>query len=84
VHFGLIIAKPHRGKGFGELLLRKCIGIAKKRMKPHRMWIEHVGGNNVAAKLYRKVGFVQVACLREYVCHFGKWHDRIQMEYKGK
>ena len=84
IHFGLAIVKAHRGKEFGELLLRKGIKVAKEEMKPHKMWIEHVSGNNVAAKLYRKVGFVPVSRLREYVCHFGKWHDRIQMEYRGK
>ncbi|MCX6770040.1 MAG: GNAT family protein [Candidatus Micrarchaeota archaeon] len=84
VSFGLAVSKKFRGFGFGELLLRKSIALAKKKFKPHKMWIDHADGNKVAARLYRKVGFVQVARLKEYHLHYGKWRDKIMMEYRGK
>ncbi|MEW5996209.1 MAG: GNAT family protein [Candidatus Micrarchaeota archaeon] len=80
--FGLMVVKKHRGKGYGEMLLRKGIEVARKRFRPHKMWIEHIGGNEPARKLYEKAGFREVARLKEYVNHFGSWRDRIIMEYK--
>ena len=84
VSFGLAVSRKFRGFGFGELLLRKGIALARKKFKPHRMWIDYVDGNRVAARLYRKAGFVKVARLREYHLHYGKWRDKIMMEYRGR
>jgi RimJ/RimL family protein N-acetyltransferase len=84
VIFGLAVSKEWRGFGFGEMLLRKGIEVAKKRLKPHRLWIDHFGANNIAARLYRKVGFVQVARLKHYNRNFGKYDDKVIMEYRGK
>jgi RimJ/RimL family protein N-acetyltransferase len=83
VHFGLSVAKEWRGFGFGEMLLRKGIEVARKKFKAHKMWIEHDSENMVAARLYRKVGFVRVARLRDYCSHYGKYTDNCLMEYRG-
>ena len=82
--FGLAVSRQWRGYGFGETLLRKGIEVAKKKFKPHRMWIEHDSENRIAARLYRKVGFAQVARLKHYATHFGKYTDNCIMEYRGK
>ncbi|MFA6214256.1 MAG: N-acetyltransferase [Candidatus Micrarchaeia archaeon] len=79
--FGLAVSKEWRGCGFGELLLRKGIAVAKKKLRPHRMWIEHDSENRIAARLYKKVGFVEVARLRHYTTHYGKYTDNCIMEY---
>ena len=84
VHFGLAVSKKYRGRGFGELLLRKTMALARKKLKPHRMWIEYVDGNGPAAKLYRKLGFVECGRRNEYVNHYGKWHDDVLMQYRKK
>lgn len=81
-HFGLIISKPFRGIGWGEKLLRMAIAEAKKRFEPHRMWIECVDGNKAAHCLYKKVGFVEVGRLGEYHNHYGRWCDKVLMQYK--
>ncbi|MBU0586341.1 GNAT family N-acetyltransferase [Candidatus Micrarchaeota archaeon] len=83
VTFGLSVSKQHRGKGFGKKLLIRCIQESKKYFKPRKMWIEYISGNEVAKNLYESVGFVEVATLKEYVNHFGKWLDRVIMEYRG-
>ncbi|MFA5077590.1 MAG: GNAT family protein [Candidatus Micrarchaeia archaeon] len=83
VHFGLSVAKKHRGKGYGEMLLRKGIQAAKKYFKPHRIWIEHLEGNETARKLYEKLGFIEVARLDEYENYFGRWIDKILMRYEN-
>ena len=84
VSFGLAVSKKFRGFGFGELLLMKGIAVAKKKFKPHRIWVDFVDGNPVAPRLYKKAGFVEVARLNEYYRHYGKWHDKVTMEYVGK
>ncbi len=84
VSFGLAISKSHRGMGWGEKLLRRAIIEAKKRFKPHRIWIEHTEGNAPARRLYQKVGFVEVCRLNEYLNHHGVWKDKILMQYKPK
>jgi len=82
--FGLAVSREWRGFGFGEMLLRKGIEVARKKFKPHKMWIEHDAENKIAARLYRKVGFVQVARLKHYAMHFGRYTDNVIMEYRGK
>lgn len=82
--FGLAISKSYRGKGWGEKLLRTAIQEARKRFKPHRLWIEHTEGNTPARRLYQKVGFVEVGRLNAYHNHHGEWKDKILMQYKPK
>jgi RimJ/RimL family protein N-acetyltransferase len=84
VAFGLAVSRRWRGMGFGRMLLLRGIAEAKRRFKPHRMWIEHDSENKAAARLYKKVGFAQVARLKHYTSHFGKYTDNCIMEYKGK
>jgi ribosomal protein S18 acetylase RimI-like enzyme len=84
VNFGLAVSKKWRGYGFGEMLLRKGIKVAKKKLKPHKMWIEHDSENKIAARLYEKVGFAEVARLRHQTMHFGRYTDNCIMEYRKK
>ncbi len=83
VHFGIAILKLHRGKGYGERMLKKCMEEAMERFKPHKMWIEHLDGNEPASALYKKLGFVEIARLNEYTNHFGEWRDKVLMEWRG-
>lgn len=82
--FGLAVSRKWRGFGFGELLLRRGIAEAKRRLKPHKMWIEHDSENKIAARLYEKVGFVEVARLKHQTMHFGRYTDNCIMEYRGR
>ena len=84
VHFGIAVSRKWRGFGFGELLLRKGIEVARKKFRARKMWIEHDSENKVAARLYRKVGFARVARLKGYCSHYGKYTDNCLMEYRGK
>jgi len=84
VTFGLAVSREWRGHGFGEMLLRKGIEVARKKFKPHMMWIEHDSENKIAARLYRKMGFVQMARLKHYNNHFGRYTDSCIMKYRKK
>lgn len=56
---GIGIVRAHRGKGWGRLLMDAALGWAREQ--PGLDWID-LGvfeGNDVAAALYRKLGFVE-------------------------
>jgi len=82
--FSIAVSPKWQGRGFGELLLRRAISEAKERFSPKRMWLDRYSGNKIAGKLYEKVGFVEVARLKGYHCHYGKYEDKIFMEYCPK
>ncbi|RME79144.1 MAG: GNAT family N-acetyltransferase [Methanobacteriota archaeon] len=80
VDFGIAIRKEYRGGGWGKKLLLTAIDGAKKKLNPHKMWIEYIDGNEIAKNFYEKCGFVEVARLKEYVYYEGQWKDRVIME----
>lgn len=84
VSFGIAVSRKWRGFGLGELLLRRAIAEAKMRFSPKKMWLDRYSGNRIAARLYRKVGFAEVARLKGFHSHYGKCEDKVFMEYKGK
>jgi ribosomal protein S18 acetylase RimI-like enzyme len=84
VTFGIALSRKWRGFGFGELLLRRAISEAKVRFRPKKMWLDRYGGNEIAGSLYRKVGFAEIARLKDFHSHYGKYEDKVIMEYRGK
>lgn len=52
----MYIAKKHRGKGWGNILLQKCIDEAKKQGY-HKMYLESMPELVNAIALYNKNGF---------------------------
>ena len=80
----IAITPKWQGKGFGELLLRRAIAEAKERFTPKNIWLDRYGGNMIAGRLYEKVGFAEVARLKQYHSHYGKYEDKVFMEYRGK
>ena len=84
VSFGLAVRREYRGRGIGEKLLREGIRIAKEEFKAKNIWIEVVEGNEIAKRLYEKLGFKEVCRLKDYVNHFGKYKDRIVMRFKDE
>ena len=77
----IAISRKWRGFGFGELLLRRAIAEAKRRFAPKKMWLDTYGGNKIATRLYQKVGFVEIARLKDFHAHYGKYEDKVMMEY---
>jgi ribosomal protein S18 acetylase RimI-like enzyme len=83
VEFGLAVRKPYRGKGLGKALLTKAIKEAKKHFKPKNLWIDVFASNEIAYNLYKKVGFVEVARLKNYYKKAnGEFTDKIIMRYQ--
>lgn len=79
--FGLVVRTGYRGKGIGETLLTMAMKEAKITLKAKYLWLDHVEGNTPARKLYEKLGFKEVARLKDYVNHKGKYIDKIIMKY---
>lgn len=73
---GIGVAVPHRGKGYGEVLMRAVIDVARDRGL-RELWLEVLTPNVAAIRLYEKLGFetvrdVEVWTLEELV---GQEHE---------
>ena len=79
--FGLVVKKGFRGMGIGEKLLSLAIRQARKSLKAKNLWIDYVEGNKPARRLYEKLGFCEVARLKSYYLHKGRYRDKIIMKY---
>ncbi|MCX6767265.1 MAG: GNAT family N-acetyltransferase [Candidatus Micrarchaeota archaeon] len=82
VFLGIIVSKDFRGAGLGEILLKKTIELAKKRLKPELIYLTHMGPNDPARRLYEKTGFREVARLPKWTPYRGKRLDRVYMVLK--
>ncbi|HSB47726.1 MAG TPA: GNAT family N-acetyltransferase [Candidatus Bilamarchaeum sp.] len=80
VSLGLAIAKPYRGIGLGEALLRANVENARKAWRPRNMFLSVLANNRPAKSLYRKVGFRKFASFPKWVRHKGKFVDHEWMK----
>ena len=79
-NFGLVVRKGYRGMGIGEKLLSMAMKEARTHLKAKFLWLDHIEGNTPARNLYKKLGFCEVARLKDYVKHAGKYRDKIIMK----
>ncbi|MEO6824195.1 MAG: ribosomal protein S18-alanine N-acetyltransferase [Nitrosospira sp.] len=75
----LSIAAESQGKGWGKLLLRHFIHIAKEQ-RARSMFLDVRESNHVAARLYERIGFRQVGKRRDYYPAMGGREDSLVME----
>ena len=76
---GIALAKEYRGLGLGEGLLRLNIRYTKKLLRPKNIYLSVFATNKRAQKLYRKLGFREIARLPKWINHYGKYVDLILM-----
>ena len=80
---GVAISKGFRGVGLGEILMSKVIKETKKRLKPiNKIWLTVSAPNRPAIALYKKLGFKQVAKLKNWSKYKGKYIDVCYMVLK--
>ncbi len=79
VLLGIALRKKYRGQGLGEKLLRLTIASVKKMFKPKNIWLSVYRDNEVAQRLYKKVGFRTFARLPEWIKHKGRYLDEHYM-----
>lgn len=78
--FGISLAKESRGEGIGTLLMEKIIEEAKKNLKELKIiTLTMLGNNNIARKLYTKMGFKEYGSLPGGVLHRSKPVDHVYM-----
>lgn len=79
VENSLYVAREHRGKGIGKLLMPPLIDSAKL-LGLHTMIAGIDASNEVSIKLHEKFGFKIVANLKEVGFKFGRWLDLVFMQ----
>jgi ribosomal-protein-alanine N-acetyltransferase len=75
----LSIAAGSQRKGWGERLLREFIRIAKERLA-RTMFLDVRESNRAAARVYKRLGFRQIAKRRGYYPAMGGREDSLVME----
>lgn len=80
VVIGIAVARPYRGLGIGEALLRLNIKVAKRMLKPKNIYLSVFAGNKAARALYTKVGFRKFAVYPKWMLYKGKYMDDILMK----
>lgn len=64
----IAITEAHRGTGYGALLLRQALEVARER-GVEALYLEVRVSNEAASKLYGRFGFTQVGVRRNYYDH---------------
>ena len=79
--FGISVARECRGIGLGKYLMQEALRLAKTNLKPKPKIIRLsvYQGNLSAIKLYKKLGFKQVATIPQQALYKGKFINEIIM-----
>lgn len=79
VEDSVYVAREHRGRGVGRLLLGDLVDLARDHGF-HAVIARIVGGHEASISLHRACGFEQVGCEREVGRKFGRWLDVVLMQ----
>jgi RimJ/RimL family protein N-acetyltransferase len=77
--FGILIGPGSRGHGLGEACLRYAIAYAWEELRLQRIALRVLATNERAARLYRRVGFVNEGVLRRAQLKEGEYIDIVLM-----
>lgn len=76
---GIDISLKYRGQGFGTEVFKAFIGYLFNNYAFHRLWFLVAEGNDVAKKLYDKLGFKEEGWQREALFRDGRYWDYVSM-----
>jgi ribosomal protein S18 acetylase RimI-like enzyme len=82
VCIGIAISGKFRGKGLGELLMRRAIAVAREKFRPKNIFLTVAEPNKAALKLYEKVGFRKIARFPDWIEKDGKYYAQLWMVLK--
>jgi len=71
--------KAHQGKGYGKLAAKLMLQHAFNDLNLHSLFLTVLKSNNRAIELYKKIGFIEIGCLPEYLFKDGMYVDMISM-----
>ncbi len=78
--FGIIVGeKEYWRKGYGTEATRLIVGFAFDRLNLNRVWLGVHADHKAAVRAYEKVGFRIEGRLRQEMCRFGTYGDRLIM-----
>lgn len=80
---GISVKKNYRRLGVGTALMKTILEIGKKDKKIKLIYLTVYDRNKAAEKMYEKLGFKQVARLKNRVQYKGKLGDEFVMDYVG-
>jgi ribosomal protein S18 acetylase RimI-like enzyme len=83
VMLGIAISRDFRRVGLGERMMEEIISLAKKKFKPKNICLSVAAPNKSAQKLYRKLGFVEMARFPRWVEKGGRHYEVIWMILGG-
>ena len=66
-----------QGHGLGKAVMQGLMHLAFEELGLRRLWAQVLGSNERAQRMFRSVGFVQEACLREHVRSEGTLTDMV-------
>jgi RimJ/RimL family protein N-acetyltransferase len=79
IRVGLDIIPEERGKGYGTLGYRMLFKYFFDYHPFRRLWLCVLEDNEIAKKLYKRVGFIEEGRLRQAIWRNAKWKDYIIM-----
>lgn len=80
--FGISLAKEFRGEGLGTILMEKVLVEAKNLKGIRIVTLTMFGTNEIAKKLYEKMGFTEYGRLPKGIAYKGSFIDYVYM-YKN-
>lgn len=72
---GIVVAQAYQGKGIGTSIINQLIDWAKQNRTTTRIQLDTRKDNEVAVKLYQKLGFELEGCLKNSTLLEGKYYD---------
>lgn len=61
-----------RGKGIGQQTLAQCLNYAKDNLMLEKIYLEVLEDNEIAKKVYEKLGFIIISKIKSNVCRYEK------------
>lgn len=72
---GIVVAQAYQGKGIGTSIINQLIDWAKQNGTTTRIQLDTRKDNELAVKLYQKLGFELEGCLKNSTLLDGKYYD---------
>ncbi|WP_461813075.1 GNAT family N-acetyltransferase [Faecalimonas sp.] len=72
---GIVVARAYQGKGIGTSIINQLIDWAKQNGTTTRIQLDTRKDNELAVKLYKKLGFELEGCLKNSTLLDGKYYD---------
>lgn len=80
---GISVAKEHRGKGIGQLVMEVLVEKAPKYLPQLKIiTLQHMGNNLIGRRLYEKMGFIEYGRLKQGMKHRDQYVDEVLMYKK--